>query len=61
MKLHRCEADRFPDYELYEPTELFDKANVEVPEGLYARYKRALSEYNHVQFEIANLQELSND
>ena len=44
MKLHRYPAERYPDYELSEPGELWDEANVDAPEGLYARYKRALAE-----------------
>ena len=55
MKLHRYPAERYPDYELCEPGELWDEANVDAPAGLYARYKRALAEYNAVQEEIANL------
>ena len=61
MKLHRYPAERYPDYELSEPSELFDEANVDAPAGLYARYKRALAEYNAVQEEIADLKEISND
>ena len=61
MKLHRYPAERYPDYELSEPGELWDEANVDAPEGLYARYRRALAEYNAVQFEIANLPELKDD
>ena len=60
MKLHRSEDERYPDYSLYEPTDYW-KANVEVPEELYERYKKALSEYHMVQFEIANLPELKDD
>ena len=55
MKLHRYPAERYPDYELSEPGELWDEANVDAPAGLYARYRRALAEYNAVQEEIANL------
>ena len=55
MKLHRWENERYPDYALDEPTKLWGDANVEVSEELYARYKKALAEYNAVQFEISNL------
>ena len=58
MKLHRYEIERYPDYALDEPSEIFSEANVDAPGGLYARYRRALAEYNAVQFEIANLPEL---
>ena len=61
MKLHRSEDERWPDYGLYEPSDIFGDANVDAPEGLYARYRRALAEYNAVQFEIANLPELKDD
>ena len=57
MKLHRCENE-MSFYELCEPTELWDEANVDAPEGLYARYKKALSEYHMVQYEISKLPEL---
>ena len=55
MKLHRWIDERYPDYCLDEPSEMFDDANVNVPATLYARYRRALAEYNAVQEEIANL------
>ena len=55
MKLHRYPAERYPDYGLYKPSDIFGDANVDAPEGLYARYRRALAEYNAVQEEIANL------
>ena len=55
MKLHRWKDERYPDYVLDEPTDLWGDANVDAPEGLYARYRRALAEYNAVQFEISNL------
>ena len=55
MKLHRWKDERYPDYKLCEPGKLWDEANVDAPEGLYARYRRALAEYNAVQEEIANL------
>lgn len=61
MKLHRWENERYPDYALDEPTKLWGDANVEVSEELYARYKKALAEYNAVQEEIADLQELKDD
>ena len=57
MKLHRCEID-MSFYELYEPTQLWEEANVDAPEGLYARYKKAYSEYHMVQYEISKLPEL---
>ena len=60
MKLHKSEDERYPDYSLYEPTDYW-KANVEVPEELYEKYKKALAEYNAIQEEIANLKELNND
>ena len=55
MKLHRWKDERYPDYSLDEPSDIFGDANVDAPEGLYARYKRALAEYNAVQREIADL------
>ena len=55
MKLHRWKDERYPDYGLDEPSDIFGEANVDAPAGLYARYKRALAEYNAVQEEIANL------
>ena len=55
MKLHRYKDERYPDYCLEETSELWGDANVDAPEGLYARYRRALAEYNAVQEEIANL------
>ena len=61
MKLHRSEDERWPDYGLYEPNDIFGEANVEVPEELFERYKRALAEYNAVQREIANLKGIIND
>ena len=61
MKLHRSEDERYPDYGLYEPSDIFGEANVEVPEELFERYKRALAEYNAVQREIDGLQELKDD
>ena len=61
MKLHRYESERYPDYELSEPGELWDEANVDAPAGLYARYKKALAEYDAVQEEIANLKRIVND
>ena len=61
MKLHKSEDERYPDYGLYEPSDIFGEANVNAPATLYARYKRALAEYNAVQEEIANLKELNND
>ena len=61
MKLHRWENERYPDYALNEPSDIFGKANVEVPEELYERYKKALAEYNAVQREIANLKRIDND
>jgi len=61
MKLHRWKDERYPDYALDEPTDLWGDANVDAPEGLYARYRRALAEYNAVQEEIANLKGLDND
>ena len=61
MKLHRWKDERWPDYGLYEPSDIFGEANVEVPEELFERYKRALAEYNAVQEEIADLKELSDD
>ena len=60
MKLHRSEDERYPDYSLYEPTDYW-KANVEVSEELYERYKKALAEYDAIQKEIDDLQELSDD
>ena len=60
MKLHRSEDERYPDYSLYEPTDYWE-ANVEVSEELYERYKKALAEYDAVQKEIDNLQELNDD
>ena len=61
MKLHKSEDERYPDYALDEPTKLWDEANVDAPAGLYARYKKALAEYNAVQREIANLKRIDND
>ena len=61
MKLHRWENERYPDYALDEPSKLLGEANVDAPAGLYARYKRALAEYNAVQEEIGDLKEISND
>ena len=61
MKLHRWKDERYPDYVLDEPTDLWGDANVDAPEGLYARYRRALAEYNDVQEEIANLKRIDND
>ena len=55
MKLHRWKDERWPDYGLYEPSDIFGEANVNAPATLYARYKRALAEYNAVQREIADL------
>ena len=60
MKLHKSEDERYPDYSLHEPTNYW-KANVEVSEELYERYKKALVEYDAVQKEIDNLQELNDD
>ena len=60
MKLHKSEDERYPDYSLYEPTDYW-KANVEVPEELYERYKKALAEYDAVQKEIDCLQELDTE
>ena len=60
MKLHKYEDERWPDYSLYEPTNYWE-ANVEVPEELFERYKKALTEYDAVQKEIDNLQELNDD
>ena len=60
MKLHRSKDERWPDYSLHEPTNYW-KANVEVSEELYERYKKALAEYNAVQREIANLKRIDND
>lgn len=57
MKLHRCEIDMI-FYELSEPTQLWEEVNVDVPEGLYARYKKAFSEYHIMQYEISKLPEL---
>ena len=61
MKLHRSEDERWPDYGLYEPSDIFGEANVNAPEELYERYKKALAEYNAVQLEISNLKGISND
>lgn len=61
MKLHRWKDERYPDYTLDEPSNMFGEANVDAPEELYARYKRALTEYDAVQREIADLKELSDD
>lgn len=61
MKLHRWKDERWPDYGLYEPSDIFGEANVEVPEELYERYKKALAEYDAVQREIANLKRIDND
>ena len=61
MKLHRWKDERWPDYGLYEPSDIFGEANVEVPEELFERYKRALAEYDAVQREIANLKGIDND
>ena len=60
MKLHKSEDERWPDYSLHEPTNYWE-ANIEVPEELYERYKKALTEYDAVQREIANLKGISND
>ena len=57
MKLHRREID-MSFYELHEPTQPWEKANVDVSEGLYARYKKALSEYRMVEYELSKLPEL---
>ena len=59
MKLHRWKDERWPDYGLYEPSDIFGEANVNAPEGLYARYKKALAEYDAVQREIADLPKLA--
>ena len=61
MKLHRWKDERWPDYGLYEPSDIFGEANVNAPEELYERYKKALAEYNAVQLEISNLKGISND
>ena len=61
MKLHRWKDERYPDYSLDEPSDIFGDANVDAPAGLYARYKRALAEYDAVQREIANLKGIDND
>mgnify|MGYP006270815569 CR=1 FL=1 len=61
MKLHRWENERYPDYSLCEPSDIFGKANVEVSDYLYARYKKVVADYEAVQEEIANLKELSDD
>mgnify|MGYP003351753199 FL=1 len=61
MKLHRWKDERWPDYGLDEPSDIFGEANIEVPEELYERYKKALTEYDAVQREIANLKGISND
>ena len=34
MKLHRSEDERWPDYGLYEPSDIFGEANVDVPEEI---------------------------
>ena len=61
MKLHRWKDERWPDYGLYEPSDIFGEANVNAPEELYERYKKALAEYNAVQLEISNLKGISDD
>ena len=61
MKLHRWKDERWPDYGLYEPSDIFGEANVNAPEELYERYKKALAEYNAVQREIDGLQELDTE
>ena len=61
MKLHKSEDERWPDYGLYEPSDIFGEANVDAPEELYERYKKALAEYDAVQREIDGLQELNDD
>ena len=61
MKLHKSEDERWPDYGLYEPSDIFGEANVNAPEELYERYKKALAEYDAVQREIANLKRIDND
>ena len=48
MKLHRWKDERWPDYGLYEPSDIFGEANVNAPEELYERYKKALAEYNEI-------------
>ena len=60
MRLHKSEDERYPDYSLHEPTNYW-KANVEVSEELYEKYKKALAEYDAIQKEIDDLQELSDD
>ena len=61
MKLHRYETERYPDYALDEPSDIFGKANVEVSDYLYARYKKVVADYEAIQKEIADLPELSDD
>ena len=61
MKLHRYTEERYPEYCLDKPSRLWGEANVDVPEELYERYKKALAEYNAVQLEISNLKGISDD
>ena len=56
MYLILYESERYPDYELYEFSSALNKTYVNVTKELYERYRRAYTEYNEVQAELAKLE-----